>query len=100
MEHPSTVPSRHGAGPSLASIEDELRDYITKWCLPPEMSAEAFADDALIEGGLLDSVAIAQLSVHLEERYGIEVASDEITQVHFGSLASLARFIHAKRAGR
>lgn len=44
----------------------------------------------------LDSAALLDLVVGIEEEFGIEVDTDEITEERFESIASLARFVEAK----
>jgi acyl carrier protein len=45
----------------------------------------------------LDSMAVAELVVALEERFGIEIGDDEITGEMFETLGSLAAFVAGKR---
>lgn len=44
----------------------------------------------------LDSMAVANLIVALEQHYGFEVRDDEISARHFATVGSLARFVAAK----
>ncbi|HEY3174748.1 MAG TPA: phosphopantetheine-binding protein [Candidatus Polarisedimenticolia bacterium] len=53
----------------------------------------------LMGGPLLDSIAVLELMVHLEETYGVTIAAEEITPDNFGTLGSMTRFI-AGRADR
>ena len=50
-------------------------------------------------GGLpeLDSMAVVELVVALEQRFGLTINDDEITSEAFESLGSLTAFIDAKR---
>lgn len=45
----------------------------------------------------LDSMAVAELVVALEQRFGIEIGDDEITGEMFETLGSLAAFVAGKR---
>ena len=45
----------------------------------------------------LDSMAVAELVVALEARFGIEIGDDEITGEMFETLGSLAAFVAGKR---
>lgn len=56
-------------------------------------------DTDLIEEGLLDSLMLVELIVHLEEHYGIAVELDDLELDHFRSLRRLSEFIVASRAG-
>jgi len=55
-------------------------------------------DTDLIEEGLLDSLMLVELIVHLEDRYGIEVSLDELELDHFRSLRRVSRFIATAKA--
>ena len=44
----------------------------------------------------LDSMAILELVVELEQRFGIEFEDDDVTAEVFETLGSLAAFVHAK----
>jgi acyl carrier protein len=64
---------------------------------------ELFADKLLVEveslntdlldAGLLDSLALIQLLVQLEERFGVKIAVDELEIDDFRSIASIARLV-------
>jgi methoxymalonate biosynthesis acyl carrier protein len=56
-------------------------------------------DTDLIDEGLLDSLMLVELIVHLEEHYGIAVALDDVELDHFRSLRRLTQFIVASRIG-
>jgi acyl carrier protein len=45
----------------------------------------------------LDSMAVAELVVALEQRFAIEIGDDEITGEMFETLGSLAAFVAGKR---
>jgi acyl carrier protein len=55
-------------------------------------------DTDLIEEGLLDSLMLVELIVHLEERYGIVVSLDDLELDSFRSLRRVSEFITAARA--
>jgi acyl carrier protein len=46
----------------------------------------------------LDSMAVVELVAAIEQRFGVEIADDEITGTVFDTLGSLAAFVHDKRA--
>ena len=62
---------------------------------PEDIDVEA---PLFVEGLGLDSIDALELGVALQRRYGLALASDsEETRRHFGSVASLARFVAANR---
>ena len=64
-------------------------------------SPESIADDAPLfgEGLGLDSVDALELVVALEKAFAIKINSHEVGRDAFSSVASLARYIDARRAG-
>jgi D-alanine--poly(phosphoribitol) ligase subunit 2 len=50
-------------------------------------------DADLLDAGVLDSLALIQLLVHLEERFGVKIAVDELEIDDFRSISSIARLV-------
>lgn len=57
-------------------------------------------EDTPLLGSLpeLDSMAVANLIVALEQHFGFEVQDDEISARHFATVGSLASFVASKTA--
>ncbi|HEU4481233.1 MAG TPA: acyl carrier protein [Actinomycetota bacterium] len=51
----------------------------------------------LIKNKVIDSLGIFQLVTFMEDEFDIEVEDDELTEEHFGDLASMAALIEAQR---
>ncbi|WP_432377868.1 acyl carrier protein [Duganella sp. P38] len=58
------------------------------------------AETTLLLGSLpeLDSMAVANLILALEQHYGFEVRDDEISARHFATLGALTAFVDSKLA--
>jgi acyl carrier protein len=58
------------------------------------------SEHTLLLGSLpeLDSMAVANLILALEQHFGFEVRDDEISARHFASVATLSGFVNAKLA--
>ncbi len=57
-------------------------------------------DTDLLQAGLLDSLALIQLLVHLEERFAVRIPLDELEIEDLRSICSMARRIaRQKEAG-
>ena len=50
-------------------------------------------EDSLIERGLLDSIALVQLIVFLEEEAGVRIPDQEVTPDNFDSVKRIAEFV-------
>lgn len=86
------------------AIIDELRDIIVKRLkFDPARLAGLAPGTALpkgIEGSLgLDSLDFIELSIALEERFGVVIEEGEDVAVHFATLGSLARFVSLRARG-
>jgi len=47
----------------------------------------------LLQAGILDSLALIQLLVHLEERFGVKISLDELEVEDLRSVVSIARLV-------
>lgn len=72
-------------------IRTWLRDHVAG-------NREIPADYALIEQGLLTSLATLDLVLFLEERFGITVADEEVSAERFRSIATIAALVAEKTA--
>jgi methoxymalonate biosynthesis acyl carrier protein len=55
-------------------------------------------DTDLIDEGLLDSLMLVELIVHLEERFDVVVSLDDLELDHFRSLRRVSQFVAASRS--
>ena len=53
-------------------------------------------DDALISSGLIDSVVIVELILEIEQKLGLLVALDEVTEQNFDSINKLHQYLSHK----
>ena len=53
--------------------------------------------ESLLERGVLDSTGVLELVSHLEEKYGIKVADDELIPENLDSINSLVTFVSGKQ---
>lgn len=84
----------------FTTLDQSLREYVLKNFLPGEKPNAITVDTPLIETGVLDSLAMTQFIVYLEKEYGINVASQEITNANFGSTSKIAAFVQARKASQ
>lgn len=74
------------------SLADEIRQLLRS-----RLSVVAPSVDAdLVAAGLLDSLALVELFLLLEERFGITVTLDDITLDDFRAVSSIAAFVARK----
>ena len=83
--------------PLAQSIAGRVRGYIVENFLYMRRDLE-FADDAPLFGnGIIDSLGVMELIAFTEQELGVPVDDADITERNFGSVASITRFVIAKR---
>lgn len=81
------------------SVIDDLRKFLTTSKLVK--SKDALNDnESLLEGGIIDSLAILEISTYIQNTYGVEVEDDDLLPENFDSLAAIACYVDRKRAQR
>jgi acyl carrier protein len=61
---------------------------------------EALADDAsLLEAGIIDSTGVLEVVAFLEEKFGVEVADDDLTPENLDTVDRLVEFVERRMAG-
>ena len=80
---------------SSAPTPDQIRELIDGQLI--EFSPGFGNEDDLFEAGL-DSMAIMQLLLLIEESFGVEIPMGEVTRDNFHSAAAIARLVTEKQA--
>ena len=81
------------------SVQHEIRSYIVDNILFGD--AERLDDNVSFqESGILDSTGFLELITFVEERFGVDIADDELVPEHFDTLAKMSAFVDQKLAGR
>lgn len=79
---------------AVEAIEDRLREVLLARASQPIDPAEITPDVALLGGGLkLDSVALLEFIVGVEEAFDIILDDSQLTVEHFAALRTLAEYI-------
>ena len=79
----------------MSAYENEIRRFIADRFLFGDDTKLA-VDDSLLEAGIVDSTGILELINHIEEKYGIKVADDELVPENLDTIASIAAFLGRK----
>ena len=61
-------------------------------------SAEVADEESLLETGVIDSLAVVELTAFMEERYSIRINEDDLVPENFDSLLAMREFINRKRS--
>lgn len=79
----------------IPSIEQQLRDYIAEKILLT--SRFPYQDEtSFLESGIIDSLNLLDLLLHIEHAYHISVGDEEIMPDNFDSVSRVANFIRHK----
>lgn len=75
-------------------LRRQIHDYIVATFL---FGADDLSDDAsLLADGILDSMAVLEMVLFIEETLGVPVADEEVLPEHFDSVEALTRFVIGK----
>lgn len=76
-------------------VIDALREYLVKERL---VSSDYNVDDeeSLLDSGIIDSLAILELTTHIEQTYNVSVEEDELVPENFDTLSAMGSFINRK----
>ncbi|HEX5136667.1 MAG TPA: acyl carrier protein [Planctomycetota bacterium] len=86
------APATSGEG-----TKDQIRAFICRR-FPLAVTAGVTDEDSLLDSGIIDSLGILDLVAFLEKTYGIRIGDEELNPGNFDSIASVARFVAAKKA--
>ena len=79
----------------IPSIEQQLRDYIARKILLA--SRFPYQDEtSFLESGIIDSLKLLDILLHIEKVYHISVDDEEIVPDNFDSVSKIADFIRRK----
>jgi acyl carrier protein len=81
---------------SRENIEDEIRMYIVSELLEEDANDVDLPSDTPLMTGFLDSFATLQLVTFLEDRFGLGIATSEMVDENFGTIASVAAMVERK----
>jgi len=78
------------------SLRSEIKQFILgNYLFTTDESAIA-DDDSLLKKGIVDSTGMLELIMHVEEKYGIKVAEDEMIPVNLDSVLNVTAFVERK----
>ena len=81
-------------------IRAELIEFIVTNYLFGDITRLPRDNDALVEGGIIDSTGILELIEFLESHFGVEVSEAETVPENLGSISGLTEFVMGKRPVR
>ncbi len=80
------------------SVQHEIRNYIIDKILFGD-AGRIDPDISFQESGILDSTGFLELIAFIEERFGINIADEELVPEHLDTLRKMSSFVERKLAG-
>jgi acyl carrier protein len=79
-------------------IERKIRKFIEDSFLFREDRGDLFAEESLLDAGLIDSTGILELVAFLESGFGIAIADAEIVPDNLDSIRAITCYVQRKLA--
>jgi acyl carrier protein len=80
----------------MEQIKSELRNFIAESILFNPDGYPHGDETSFLDRGILDSMSIMDLVLHVETTFGIDIRDHEITPENFDSIEKLAGYIQQK----
>ncbi|MGH9023965.1 MAG: acyl carrier protein [Acidimicrobiia bacterium] len=77
-----------------------VRDFILNELHWDEARGTLTPDYPLIENHVVDSMGLLMLVSFVEERFGVQLADEELVPEHFGTITAIVRLIEKKVSER
>lgn len=86
------------SGFDMTSGAAELRQFVdTNFLFGTGVN---YADeDSFLDNGIIDSAGVLELIAHLEERYGLVIADEDLVPENLDSISNVVQFIQRKQTG-
>jgi len=78
------------------SLRSEIKQFILGNYLFTNDESAIADDDSLLKKGIVDSTGMLELIMHVEEKYGIKVAEDEMIPLNLDSVINVTAFVERK----
>lgn len=78
------------------AVADRIRDFIREE-LNPSATSEIGNSLNLLDAGILDSTAVVELVLWLEETFQLEIDPEALTPDNFATLDAMVAFIESQR---
>jgi acyl carrier protein len=81
-------------------MESIVNDYISREIVQDPALLPLSNETSLLEGGILDSLALLRLVAFLEERFKITVGETDLLPENFDSVNTICAYLRAREPGK
>ncbi len=81
----------------MAKIEKIIRKFLVENFVLSEQVDQMGFDESLLENGVIDSTGILELVFFVEDKFEIQINTDEVLPENFDSVNRLAAYIRRKQ---
>jgi acyl carrier protein len=81
----------------MEKIKEELREFIAESILFSSNGYQHGDETSFLDHGILDSMSIMDLVLHVETEFNVKIEDQEITPENFDSIEKLAAYIERKK---
>jgi acyl carrier protein len=80
------------------STNDVIRGFIQNDIIQRALDKPLDDDDQLVESGIIDSLGIMSLLSFLEERFSIQIQSEDLNPENFATVSTLTALVEREQA--
>ena len=82
----------------MAKTEKIIRNFLVENFVLSDQVDQMGFDESLLENGVIDSTGILELVFFVEDKFKIQIDTDEVLPENFDSINRLAAYIRKKQA--
>jgi len=79
------------------SIEETIKQYVAENILFSDDGYDQPDDISFLEEGIIDSLGVLELSIFVEQTYGLKVDPQDLKPENFDSVTNLAAYIRRRQ---
>ncbi len=80
------------------NTNDVIRDFIENDIIQHALDKPLADHDQLVESGIVDSLAIMSLLIFLEEKFSIQIPSEDLNPENFATVSTLTALVERQQA--
>jgi acyl carrier protein len=84
--------------PSEALVVARVREFLQLNFLHLHPGLVLAEDDELLESRILDSMAVMELVMFLEDEFGVQASERDVVQANFSTLRRVASYVRSRHA--